>query len=35
MHPTMYSELLVYAFESIACLFTAILAVISYLVLAR
>lgn len=35
MHPTMNAEMLVYAFESIACLFTAILAVISYLVLAR
>lgn len=35
MVPTMYSELLVYAFESIACLCTALLALVSYLVLTR
>jgi hypothetical protein len=35
MHPTLYGEMLIYAFESLACLFAALLAVISYVVLAR
>lgn len=35
MQPTMCSELLIYAFESLACLFTVVLAAISYVLLAR
>lgn len=35
MHPAMYSDMLIYAFESLACLLAALLAVFSYVLFAR